>query len=81
MSNEDQLRKCFREALALPSDTNIDSISYQANPLWDSVGHMRLVAAIETTFNIMFTTDQILDMSSFKKAGELVGQHGVSLES
>jgi acyl carrier protein len=81
MPNEDQLRKCFREALALPPDAAVDGMTYQANPEWDSVGHMRLVAAIETAFNIMFTTDQILDMSSFDKAREIVSQHGVSFKS
>ena len=78
MSSQDQLRQCFREAFALPADAKIDEMTYQKDPVWDSVGHMRLVAIIETTFNIMLTTDQILDLSSFTKAHEIVSQHGVS---
>jgi acyl carrier protein len=81
MSNQVQLKNCFREALALPPDAVIESLNYQATPAWDSVGHMRLVAAIETAFNIMFTTDQILDLNNFPKAKEIVGSHGVSFES
>jgi acyl carrier protein len=75
------LQNCFREALALSADAAIETLSYQATPAWDSVGHMRLVAAIETAFNIMFTTDQILDLSSFAKAQDIVRSHGVSFES
>jgi acyl carrier protein len=81
MSNQDRLRQCFREAFVLAPDVNIDEMTYQKDPVWDSVGHMRLVASIETAFNIMFTTDQILDLSSFVKAREIVSQHGVSLET
>lgn len=81
MSNQEKLRQCFHEAFDLASDVNVEGLSYEGEAVWDSVGHMRLVAAIETKFSIMFTTDQILDMSSFAKAREIVGQHGVSLET
>ncbi len=79
MSNQDRLRQCFREAFVLAPDTIIDEMTYQKDPVWDSVGHMRLVAIIETAFGIMLTTDQILDLSSFDKAQEIVSQHGVAL--
>lgn len=81
MSDNDKLRQCFRDAFALPPGHGVDGMSYQKDPVWDSVAHMRLVAGIETAFGIMFTTDQILDMSSFDKAREIVGQHGVTLEA
>ncbi|MDX2028171.1 MAG: acyl carrier protein [Alphaproteobacteria bacterium] len=81
MSNQTKLMHCFREAFALPADASVDGMTYQKDPVWDSVAHMRLVAGIETAFGIMFTTDQILDMSSFVKAREIVGQHGVTLEA
>jgi acyl carrier protein len=81
MSNQNRLRQCFREAFALAPDAPVDGLSYQKDPVWDSLGHMRLVAGIETAFNIMFTTDQILDMSSFAKAREIVSQHGVDLRA
>jgi len=79
MSNYSQLCQCFREAFVLLPDAQVDEMSYQKDPVWDSVGHMRLVAIIETTFNIMLTTDQILDMSSFAKACEIVNHHGISV--
>ena len=79
MSNDEQLKNCFREALALPADTVVESLAYQAHPSWDSVGHMRLVAAIETAFNIMFSTDEILALSDFNKAREIVNSHDLSL--
>ena len=72
-----KLKGCFTEALALPSEEGIEKLSYQEHLSWDSVAHMRLVAAIEASFDIMLTTDQILDMSNFEKACEVLRQHGI----
>lgn len=77
MNNLEKLRACFRAALTPPADTDIDALVYAKHPLWDSVAHMRLVAEIERQFNIMFTTDQILDLNSFAMARELVGGYGI----
>lgn len=79
MSNIDQLKRCFKEALALPANTVIEELAYQDHPSWDSVGHMRLITVIESTFDIMLTTDEVLDLNDFNKAREIVGNHGVSL--
>lgn len=78
MSNQEKLRACFRAALELPADAAVDGLEYAKQPVWDSVAHMRLVAEIERQFDIMFTTDQILDLSSFAKAQEIIGSHGVA---
>lgn len=78
MSNQEKLRACFRVALELPAGADVDALEYAKQPVWDSVAHMRLVAEIERQFVIMFTTDQILDLSSYAKAQEIVGSHGVA---
>lgn len=80
MSNLDHLRQCFRDALELPENAPVDELQYAKQPVWDSVAHMRLVAAIERQFDIMFTTDQILDMSSFIKAKEILALHSVTTD-
>lgn len=72
MSHDEQLRRCFRAALELPTDASVDDYEYAKIPAWDSVAHMRLIARIEQDFDIMFSTDQILEMNSFLKALELV---------
>ncbi len=78
MSNLEKLKTCFREALALPASEPVETLAYQQHPSWDSVAHMRLVAGIETAFDIMMETDQILAMSSFSKAQEILQTHGVA---
>lgn len=73
----DRLRKVFRSALELPGDYDVDGLEYRAIEKWDSLAHMSLVAAIEDEFDVMIDTDDVIDMSSFTKAREILGKHGV----
>lgn len=79
MTYTEKLNDCFRQALALPPEAEVEDLAYQDHPAWDSVAHMRLVAAIETAFDLMLETDEILDMSSYAKAVELLARHDIAL--
>lgn len=76
----DQLKNAFVAALGIGSDANFDALAYGVTPGWDSVAHMNLVAEIENTFNVMLSTEDVIDMSSFSKAKEIVAKQGVSLD-
>jgi acyl carrier protein len=52
-------------------------LRYQDIPVWDSVGHMSLVAALEEAFDIMMDTDDIIDLSSFAKGKEILAKYDV----
>jgi len=67
--------------MALPDGTDPCALAYQKHPSWDSVAHMRLVAAIETAFDIMLETDEILEMSTFDKAKEILAAHAIVLDA
>ena len=47
-------------------------------PNWDSVGHMNLVAQLETEFGLQFEVDDIMEMSSAAKIVEILRAHGVA---
>ncbi|WET79875.1 acyl carrier protein [Amycolatopsis sp. QT-25] len=68
-----KLREVFVEALDLDVDSvDVENLKYRDIEAWDSVGHMALVAAIEDEFEVEFDTDQVIDMSSFKVAVDMV---------
>ncbi|SDZ40956.1 Acyl carrier protein [Amycolatopsis xylanica] len=69
-----KLREVFVESLELDDDVNVETLKYRDIDAWDSVGHMALVAAIEDEFDVQFDTDQVIDMSSFKVAVDMVTQ-------
>ncbi|MGE3623290.1 MAG: acyl carrier protein [Bdellovibrionales bacterium] len=77
MSAEERLRHVFIRSLELPETLDVSDLEYRRHEGWDSVGHMRLVAAIEQEFGIFLETAQILDFDSFKRGLEILKIHGI----
>ncbi len=71
MTNQEKYDKAFTESLELKAE-QLPGITYQSVPLWDSVGHMNLIAALEDAFDIMLETDDIIALSSYKKGMEIL---------
>lgn len=72
MAIADQLRAVFVDSLQLDDEVDVENLKYRDIEAWDSVGHMALIAAIEDEFDVQFETDQVIDMSSFKVAVDMV---------
>lgn len=72
---EQKLKEVFAEALGISEDIITDELKYNEIDEWDSVAHMTLVGEIEDSFDIMLDTDDIIDMSSFAKAKEIVSKY------
>lgn len=81
MSNVARLEGAFVEALSIPKDSDFASLAYRSIDEWDSVAHMQLVSEIEDTFDVMLETQDVIDMSSFVKAQEILGKYGVTFGS
>lgn len=77
MSNEERLKRIFIKSLGVPSEIVNNQLQYNTIPEWDSIAHMVLVAALEIEFNIMMDTDDIIDLSSVKKAKEILQKYEV----
>jgi acyl carrier protein len=69
------LKKAFAKGLNLEIDQVNDGMTYQAIENWDSIGHMSLIASIEDTFDIMLSTNDVIDLSSFEKAKEIIAKY------
>ncbi|MHB8580335.1 MAG: acyl carrier protein [Ignavibacteriaceae bacterium] len=76
MDNTEKLRKTFVESLEIEPSAVTDELSY-GSASWDSIAHLALVASLEMEFDIMLSSDDVIDMSSFKKAKEILGKHGI----
>jgi acyl carrier protein len=74
----DRLQTIFSEVLTLPDDVDWSAVQYQITEGWDSVAHMAIVAEIEEVFDIMLDVDDVLDMSTFDRAVEIVGRYHAS---
>lgn len=74
MTNIEKYNNAFKETLNI-SDEQLEGLQYQGVELWDSVGHMTLVAALEDAFDIMMETDDIVDLSSYEKGKEILSKN------
>lgn len=77
MNNEEKLRQVFAEALGIDPSQVKDALTYNTIPEWDSIGHMALIAEIDDTFDTMLDTDDVLDLSSYAKAKEILAKYDV----
>jgi len=76
MTNLEKLAKVFAETFGI-SEAETKGLQYQGIEAWDSVGHMSLIAALEDEFDIQLDTDDIIDMSSFEKAAEILKKYDI----
>lgn len=65
----------FKTTLSLSDNVDTADLIYNEYPGWDSVAHMALVAALEEKFDCMLDMDDILDLSSYDKAIEIMRKH------
>ena len=72
---EDKVRAQFVECFGISAEIVVDDLEYASIPQWDSVAHMSLIVGLEDEFDIMIETDDVIDMSSFKKAKEIVNNY------
>lgn len=77
MNNEQKLRQVFAEALEINESQVTNDLTYNTIPEWDSIAHMALIAEIDDQFDTMLDTDDVLDMSSFAKAKEILAKYDV----
>lgn len=78
MTVKARVLKAFQESLSVEDGVDTSKLKYQETPEWTSVGHMMLVAALEAEFDAMLDTDDILAMSSFDRAVEIMGKYAAA---
>jgi acyl carrier protein len=77
MTNLEKLKLAFSQGLGMDIAGVTDDLQY-GNPGWDSVAHMALVAAIERAFDVMMDTKDVIGLSSFAKAKEILSRDGTT---
>ena len=71
MTNLEKYNKVFCDSFEL-SENQLTGLKYQGIELWDSVGHMTLIANLEDAFYVMMETDDIVDLCSYEKGLEIL---------
>lgn len=74
MNNEEKYTNAFTETFDVEAG-EVPGLKFNSIPEWDSVGHMRLMAALEEAFDIMFETEDTIDFASYEKGKEILSNN------
>ena len=75
------LTEAFANTIPSAGETfNWQSAQYGTTDGWDSMAHMQLITEIESRFNLMLSTDEVISLSSFDKARQIIELHGIAFE-
>jgi len=80
MTNKEKYNQIFVDCFLIGENQLNDALIYNSLPAWDSVGHMKMIAALEEAFDIMMDTDDIIDFSSYKKGFSILAKYNVLFE-
>lgn len=78
MNNLQKYNNAFMTTFNI-EEAKLAGLQYQGIDVWDSVGHMQLIAELEDAFDIMFDTDDIIDFSSYEKGKEILKKYEVEI--
>jgi len=70
--DEKKLLDVFRTILNQPNLELRDDTTARDVPGWDSFNHINLIIAIETEFNVRFTTDEVVALQNVGAVRELL---------
>jgi acyl carrier protein len=79
MTNLEKYDDTFTTSFSISQEA-LKGLVYQGAADWDSVGHMGLIAALEETFDIMMSTEDIVDFSSYEIGKTLLKKYDVAME-
>lgn len=74
MNNREKYDQIFMDCFLVQKSALNNEFVYSSIKEWDSVGHMEMIAAIESTFDITMETDDIIDFSSYTKGMAILSE-------
>ena len=73
----DNLNKLISEILSIPEVEINSHTKLNEVPTWDSMNHMIMIAKIEEEYNVLFTGDEIIEMTDIKTIKSFLEQKGI----
>lgn len=72
------IEKIIADVFGLPESSINDGLRLSDIATWDSMAHMQLIVALEESFNVQLSGDEIADMKSVGDARQLLIAHGTT---
>ncbi|WP_321307526.1 hypothetical protein [Marinifilum fragile] len=80
MTNIEKYNTAFIDTFSISVDELNDNFTNKSVENWDSIRQLSLIASIEESFDVMFDTEDMLDLTSYKVGKELlVSKYNIKL--
>ena len=78
--NLEKYNSAFVEAFELEDSNNLKELKYQSIDEWDSIGHMALMAELESNFNITIETEDLIQFESYVQGVDILARYDKIVE-
>jgi len=79
MDNLIKYNQIFMDSFSLKEEELEGNPTMEAVELWDSVGHVNLVATVEDTFGIEMTIEEMSEFVSYAKGLDILRGYGIEI--
>ena len=77
-ANNERYLTIFSSIFKLETTSFGPDFALGASKEWDSIMHMTLVSAIESEFDVLLDTEDILKFNSFDSGKHVLSNHGIN---
>jgi acyl carrier protein len=75
---DEKIGRAFFSAFGVTAEEFSDALSPEQVKGWDSLGHLRLVMALQEEFGVEFEVDEIMRMESVAKIRTIIAERQVA---
>lgn len=79
MNNREKYDGIFMDVFSVEKDDLGEAFRFGEVAAWDSVAHLKLIDELETAFDVMLETDEILHYGSYLNGMEILRRYGVEM--
>jgi len=69
---EKRIKGIMKTVFEISEDGNNKEYSMDNIDLWDSMGHMKLLVALEEDFGMQFNIDEVMEMVKYSRIKEII---------
>lgn len=81
MNNLKKYQSVFVDIFNVPLEVLNDNLLLSNTENWDSITHMGLIADLETVFDVMLDTEEILNFGSYENGKKILQSKGVDFNA
>ena len=78
--NLSKYQDAFVEAFEIEDKNQLLDLKYQSIDEWDSIGHMALMAELESAFDITIKTEDLIVFESYKQGVDILARYDIIVQ-